>query len=119
MSVRNLIVGVLATLMLAAPGLAQPGPGEGPDPDLDAIEPETERVSVGLAGEFPADIARYLLANGVQGASLSPTGEYAAAASLITGVRQLWIVPAPGGQPARLRSATALPSGAGRRTGAV
>jgi len=92
----------LAVLAFAAPAPAQPGPGEGPDPELEAIEPSSERVNVGLAGDQPADIARFLLANGVQGATISPDGEHVAAASLLTGVRQLWIIPSSGGQPRQL-----------------
>lgn len=92
---------MLASVMLAT-AHAQPGPGEGPDPALEAIEPSVERVNVGLAGEYPADIARYLMASGVQGASMSPRGDYVAVTSLITGTRQLWVVPAAGGQPRQL-----------------
>lgn len=97
----SFVSAALAAGMLAS-AHAQPGPGEGPDPDLEAIEPSAERVNVGLAGEYPADIARYLLANGVQGASMSPRGDYVAVASLITGTRQLWLVPAAGGQPRQM-----------------
>lgn len=97
----SFVSALLAASMLAS-AQAQPGPGEGPDPDLEAIEPSAERVNVGLAGEYPADIARYLLANGVQGATMSPRGDYLAVLSLITGTRQLWLVPAAGGQPRQM-----------------
>ncbi|MCU0976744.1 MAG: S9 family peptidase [Steroidobacteraceae bacterium] len=88
--------------LLAHPCLAQPGPGQGPDPALEAITPSAEPINVGLAGEYPADIARYILANGVLGASISPDGRHVAAMSLVTGVRQLWIVPTDGGPPRQL-----------------
>jgi dipeptidyl aminopeptidase/acylaminoacyl peptidase len=99
---RISFVSALLAASMFASAYAQPGPGEGPDPDLDAIAPSAERVNVGLAGEYPADIARYLLANGVQGATMSPRGDYVAVSSLITGTRQLWVVPAAGGQPRQL-----------------
>ncbi len=86
--------------LLAAPALA--GPGRGPDPSLAAITPVAERLDVGLAGEMPADIARYVLANGARSASLSPDGRHVAVLSSLTGLRQLWIVPAGGGQPRQL-----------------
>ena len=89
-------------VLLAHPCLAQPGPGEGPDRALGAITPSAEPVDVGLAGEYPADIARYILANGVLGASMSPDGRHVAAMSLVTGVQQLWILPAEGGPPRQL-----------------
>lgn len=88
--------------LFATAALAQPGPGEGPDLALEAITPEAEAVDVGLAGEYPADIARYVLASGALGASLSPDGRHVAVLSRLTGVPQLWIVPAGGGQPRQL-----------------
>ena len=36
----------------------------GPDMSLEAISPESEAVNVGLAGQDPSNIARYLLASG-------------------------------------------------------
>ncbi len=102
MPFRLLILLAPLLLLPASPTLAQPGPGEGPDEDLEAIEPEAEALRVGLAGDYPADIARFLLAQGVQSASLSPTGEYVAVSSLLTGEPQLWVVPASGGQPRQL-----------------
>ncbi|MGX6648364.1 prolyl oligopeptidase family serine peptidase [Maricaulaceae bacterium MS644] len=70
--------------------------------DIEAIEPTSEAVRVGTAGEDPADIARYLLASGARGASLSPDGQTIAFSWSITGEPQLWVMPALGGQPKRL-----------------
>ncbi len=93
----------LALLLLpASAAIAQPGPGEGPDENLESIEPEAEPIQVGLAGEYPADIARFLLAQGVQDAILSPSGEYVAVQTSLTGEPQIWVVPTAGGQPRRL-----------------
>ena len=71
-------LGLGLSLALSGPVLAHPGPGEGPDENLEAIEPSAEPISIGLAGEYPADIARYLLVQGVSGAQLSPAGDYVA-----------------------------------------
>lgn len=103
----------LLTLLLAGSAMfvswdvatAQTAGGQsGYDQSLEALSPTDEAVSVGLAGEDPADIARYLLAaNGAAGgAQLSPDGSLAAFRWSITGEPQLWIMPAEGGQPTRL-----------------
>ena len=78
------------------------GRAAGPDETLEAITPSVEAVSVGLAGEDPADIARYLLARGAGPAALSPDGATIAFISDVTGRRQLWRLPATGGQPTQL-----------------
>lgn len=78
------------------------GPQTGPDETLAAITPTAEAVSVGLAGEDPADIARYLLARGAGPAALSPDGKTIAFIFDVTGKRQLWRMPAGGGQPTQL-----------------
>ncbi|MDT8439121.1 MAG: S9 family peptidase [Wenzhouxiangellaceae bacterium] len=93
---------VLAGLALTASALAQPGPGEGPDESLAAIEPTPEPVRVGLAGDYPADIARYLLVQGVAGAQLSPAGGHVAMIRSITGTPQLWVMATDGGAPRQL-----------------
>jgi len=90
-------------LSLTPPAVfAQPGPGEGPDESLEAIEPSPERIDVGLAGHYPADIARYLLVQGVSGARLAPTGDHVAVSRAITGRPQLWVIPTGGGQARQL-----------------
>jgi dipeptidyl aminopeptidase/acylaminoacyl peptidase len=101
MPVVRLLLLVTASCV-SLPAAAQPGPGEGPDESLEVIEPAAEPVDVGLAGETPADIARYLLVQGVSGARLSPTGDHVAAARSITGEPQLWVIPTAGGQARQL-----------------
>jgi len=66
--------------------------------DIPLIEP----VTVGLAGEKPADIVRYLLARGAQSALISPDGTKIAFRYIVTGERQLWLVDAQGGWPTQL-----------------
>lgn len=94
----------LTCLLLAgSPALATPpGPGEGPDETLEAIEPTPEPIRIGLAGEYPADIARFLLVQGVSGARLSPRGDYVAVSKSITGEPQLWLIPTDGSQVRQL-----------------
>ncbi|MEO0983309.1 MAG: S9 family peptidase [Pseudomonadota bacterium] len=90
---------------LSACAAAPVGPGEEPAPQsamLDYIEPTEEPVNVGLAGQDPADIARYLLASGAAAPRLSPDGRHIAYRSSVSGERQLWVVSAEGGQPRRL-----------------
>ena len=88
----------LTVVMAAVP----PGPGEGPDENLEAIEPTPEPIRIGLAGEFPADIARFLLVQGVSGAQLSPAGDYVAVSKSVTGEPQLWLIPTDGSQARQL-----------------
>ncbi|MCC5873108.1 MAG: S9 family peptidase [Gammaproteobacteria bacterium] len=87
---------------LTTAALAHPGPGEGPDENLEAIEPSPEPIRIGLAGQYPADIARFLLVQGLSGAQLSPTGGHVAVSLSITGEPQLWLVPADGSQARQL-----------------
>lgn len=70
--------------------------------ELDFISPEAEALSIGLAGETPADIARYLLAQGAGPARLSPDGTLVAYRSGLTGQNQIWIMPTEGGQSQQL-----------------
>jgi len=99
---------LIASLPAAVPAPAQQetnpafGGQSGPDRSIEAIEPADEPISVGRAGEDPANIARYLLASGAGGAQLSPDGKKLAFSWSITGQPQLWIMPAAGGQPRRL-----------------
>ncbi len=70
---------------------------DNPD-DIPVIEP----VSVGLAGERPADIVRYLMARGAESSLISPDGTKIAFRYTVTGERQLWVVDAEGGWPTQL-----------------
>lgn len=64
--------------------------------------PTPQKVDVGLAGEKPQDINRYLLAQGARSVSLSPDGETLAFIWSITGEPQLWRMPSSGGAPQQL-----------------
>lgn len=102
---KRIRMGLSLTCLLLAgsPALATPpGPGEGPDETLEAIEPTPEPIRIGLAGEYPADIARFLLVQGVSGARLSPRGDYVAVSKSITGEPQLWLIPTDGSQVRQL-----------------
>lgn len=70
---------------------------DNPD-DIPVIEP----VTVGLAGEQPADIVRYLMAHGALQTRISPDGKTVAFGSRVTGEPQLWVVDAVGGWPRQL-----------------
>lgn len=64
--------------------------------------PVTGPVTVGLAGEQPADIVRFLMANGAKESAPSPDGSQLAYEWSITGAPQLWIVDADGGMPQQI-----------------
>ncbi len=64
--------------------------------------PETAPVTVGLAGQQPADIVRYLLAGGASVAKISPDGSEVAYRWSVSGEPQLWVVAAEGGMPRQL-----------------
>ncbi|MEE4162062.1 MAG: S9 family peptidase [Woeseiaceae bacterium] len=72
--------------------------------DIPVIEP----VTVGLAGERPAEIVRYLLAEGAGPARPSPDGSAIAYWHSITGERQLWLVDSDGGWPKQLTFGTGI-----------
>lgn len=86
---------ILLTAALTAE--AQPAQWDNPD-DI----PTTQPVTVGLAGSQPADIVRYLLADGASAASLSPDGQTVAFRWAISGEPQLWSVGRNGGFPRQL-----------------
>lgn len=131
MTLRSVLLAASAACLAAGPAPAQDGEttaefgGQGgADLSIEAIEPSDEPVRVGVAGEDPADIARYLLASGASGAALSPDGETLAFSWSITGERQLWVMDAAGGQPRRLTFGSGitfyrwLPDGSGLIYGA-
>ncbi len=96
---------LISTAALATSAQAQDtafGGQSGPDMSIEAMEPDDSAVDIGLAGEQPVDIARYLLASGAGGARLSPDGELVAFSSSVTGQPEVWIVPVTGGQPRQL-----------------
>lgn len=94
----------------ASTGTPAPGYGgaRGADLSIDAISPTDEPLSIGMAGDDPADIARYVLASGAASAQLSPDGSWVAFSWRVTGEPQLWVVPATGGQPNQLTFANGI-----------
>jgi dipeptidyl aminopeptidase/acylaminoacyl peptidase len=64
--------------------------------------PQAEHITVGLAGERPADIVRYLLAEGARTAQLSPNGSRLAFIWAVTGEPQLWLVDSESGWPEQI-----------------
>lgn len=72
--------------------------------DIPVVEP----VTVGLAGEKPADIVRYLMARGAGQAGISPDGSKIAFSYRVTGEPQLWIVDSVGGWPTQLTFGTGI-----------
>lgn len=87
-----------AVFLLLLPAFAQSAE-EWPYPE---DTPRTSPVTVGLAGEQPADIVRYLLAEGATAVKLSPNGETVAFRWAVSGEPQLWLVAADGGFPRQL-----------------
>ena len=66
------------------------------------LAPDADHTAtVGLAGQDPADIGRYLMARGAANAQLSPDGSRIAFIYSASGTPQLW-VSAPGEQPQQL-----------------
>lgn len=98
----RLVTTVFAAIGLASAALADVD-WDNPD-DIPVIEP----VTVGLAGEKPADIVRYLMARGALQASISPDGSRVAFSYRVTGEPQLWIVDASGGWPIQLTFGTGI-----------
>ena len=88
----------LASLLLIAPLTAFADA----DWDNPADIPKTEPVTVGLAGTSPADVVRYLLAEGASSARMSPDGSRVAFRWSVTGEPQLWLVDTAGGFPRQL-----------------
>ena len=93
-----------ASLSLSAPAQGAAGGESGYDKSIAAIEPTDEPIRVGLAGDDPADIARYLLAQngGASEGRISPDGKSIAFLWSISGTSQLWSVALDGGTPRRL-----------------
>jgi dipeptidyl aminopeptidase/acylaminoacyl peptidase len=84
------------------------GGAKGADMSIEAMEPDGSAITIGRAGEYPADIARYLLASGPGAANLSPDGETIAFAWDVTGQSELWVMPASGGVPQQITFKTGV-----------
>ena len=70
--------------------------------------PVIEPVTVGLAGEKPADIVRYLMVRGAGQTGISPDGRTVAFSYRVTGEPQLWVVDSTGGWPKQLTFGTGI-----------
>lgn len=114
---HSLLVLPLATLFLVNTHARDDGADQagssfggqsGADLSIEAMEPSDEPVRIGLAGEDPANIARYLLARGAGSARLSPDGNTLAFYWSVTGEPQLWTMPASGGQARQLTFGSGL-----------
>ena len=81
--------------------------------------PTAEPVTVGLAGEKPADVVRYLLAQGAKAAELSLDAGKLAFEWAVTASRSCGSSMPQAGGRSRLLSAAPLRSFAGRRTGRI
>ena len=92
---------VSLSLLLIAVSLVGCSGGEDAE-TLEAILPQKEALSVGMAGDTPADISRYLLASGASAPQLSPDGQDVVFRSSVTGTPQLWTLPVAGGAPRQL-----------------
>lgn len=102
-NMQHLAIATLAAL--AVPAFADDETAEWAFPeDIPVIEP----VTVGLAGEKPADIVRYLMARGALQTAISPDGTTVAYSDRITGEPQLWVVDAAGGWPRQLTFGTGI-----------
>ena len=84
------------------------GGQSGADLSIEAMEPSDEPVRIGMAGQDPANIARYLMARGAGDARLSPDGNTLAFSWSVTGQPQLWVMPSSGGQPRQLTFGSGL-----------
>ena len=107
MKTRFISVTLLITLSMSLNAFAQQavsGGAAGFDESLSAIEPGAEALSLSPAGDYPADISRYILASnlGARNARISPDGELLAFIWAVTGARQLWVTAQSGGQPTQL-----------------
>ena len=90
---KKTIAAVACSSLAAASADAQP---------LETIAPTASGVDVGLAGERPAPIARYLLARGARAAKISPDGGKIALSLDTTGAPQIWLLDAEGGAPRQI-----------------
>ncbi len=99
-----LYLSCVSSVSLSFTGEPVAGGQSGFDSSIKAIEPDNQKLSLSLAGKQPVDISRFVLAQnqGASGARISPNGNTIAFAWSITGHRQVWLMPASGGQPRQL-----------------
>ncbi|PHR91691.1 MAG: dipeptidyl aminopeptidase [Robiginitomaculum sp.] len=100
---RVLKTALLVPLVACSPQLSNSGKdtaGEKLSPEF--IAPQEESIRAGLAGDAPADIARYLMARGAGPTALSPDSTRVAYQSSITGQPQLYVMAKSGGAAQQL-----------------
>jgi dipeptidyl aminopeptidase/acylaminoacyl peptidase len=98
---KNAMLALATAALLPAGAAADVWPNAG---DIPIAQP----VTVGLAGEKPADVVRYLLAQGAKAAELAPDGKRLAFEWAVTGEPQLWLVDAAGGWPQQVTFGSAI-----------
>ncbi|MFS1702014.1 S9 family peptidase [Alteromonas sp. AMM-1] len=97
---QRIIIGLCASLFLAGHSAASDtSASDWPYPQ---DTPGSSALNIGLAGEQPVDISRYLLSRGVSQAAINPQGTQLAFISTATGERQLWVQSVQGGQATQL-----------------
>lgn len=89
---RILIAAMAANLSVAA---SAQDAGDWPYPE---DTPTSSQVAVGIAGEKPADITRFLMARGGRAPLLNADASMMAFADNITGDMQLWVMDLKSGQ---------------------
>mgnify|MGYP001811888995 CR=1 FL=1 len=102
MSNKTILTATIPALLFAFNAHAQA------DWDHPADIPVIEPVTVGLAGEQPADIVRYLMVRGAGQTGISPDGDRIAFSYRVTGEPQLWVVDSAGGWPRQLTFGTGI-----------
>ena len=111
--IRTALLTTAAATLACASAQAQKaeetfGGAKGADLSIEAMEPDSSPVTIGRAGDYPADIARYLLASGAGAANLSPDGKTIAFSWDVSGQPELWVMPATGGQPKQITFKTGV-----------
>jgi dipeptidyl aminopeptidase/acylaminoacyl peptidase len=64
--------------------------------------PQVKPINIGMAGNMPVDISRFLLARGPTRATMNAQGNLVAYISSVTGVSQVWLLSLAGGQTTQL-----------------
>ncbi|MEE4350319.1 MAG: prolyl oligopeptidase family serine peptidase [Pacificimonas sp.] len=108
---ESVFLGIALLALGVTPAAAQEetfGGAKGADLSIEAMEPTNEPVDIGLAGDVPYDIARYLLAGGASSGAISPDGALIATTLDVTGQPELWVIPADGGQPRQMTFRTGV-----------
>lgn len=98
-SQRNFISLVSVLCLAGTASASDSQPSDWPYPE---DTPTSTTLNIGLAGDQPTDISRFLLSRGVSQARINPQGTLIAYVSTVTGKRQLWVQSVHGGQAKQL-----------------